>query len=622
MPFIRACLLNNMSGSKPFIASVSVGLVALFFLPGQEGAYRLSKWGISGFALLLLSGAFLFSRKKSSLPLLPKETFLFGIVLTFIATSIIIPAGFTPFTNVHIAGALRLLMGFSFAYLTTLAFQEWPLLKRRGISYIAAAGGLSSVIVILQALGIRLFEIPFPGSVEFRSPGTFGNPNWAAAFLLALAPLSLSLISSSHSHREKMMYRGLTLLIIVATFSTLSKAGVLALLGGLIVYYLMGHELKPSVRYLSILVSVLLATSLLLLIHGNDYLAALPWIRGRLFLWQGALVLISDHPIAGVGLGGYLPSYLGVATGLIHGDPTVFMPLSRIDFLHNDPLQIAVEGGLLSGFSYLALVCATVWIAYKRNDVISRGVGAAVSALFLNGLADSPLQVPATFFLFWFLVGWTMSGDNDETSTYVPENSRKKHWSVRAIFTAGMLLIASLGFVQGIRFTIGNYFWSKGNMLVEERKASGITALRIAAECLPEIGNVRSSYAKSLVAAGLDQEAVVQLDAASSVYSDFNDRFLRLRLLGKTTNNANVNDWQQLDKDFPALVTPHIELGTLYLNKGDKRAAVQEFLKVVGNKQNTKAAGLYREKARYMLEKINTSSEITVNAKYAPGGKD
>jgi thioredoxin-like negative regulator of GroEL len=146
--------------------------------------------------------------------------------------------------------------------------------------------------------------------------------------------------------------------------------------------------------------------------------------------------------------------------------------------------------------------------------------------------------------------------------------------------------------------------------------------LRIAADCLPEIGNVRSSYAKALVAAGLNQEAVAQLDAVSEVYSDLNDRFLRLRLLGKITNDANIDGWQQLGKDFPALVTPHIELGTLYLNKGDKGAAIQEFLKVVGNKQDTKAAGLYREKARYMLEKINTSDESAVTQKDTPDGKD
>ncbi len=57
----------------------------------------------------------------------------------------------------------------------------------------------------------------------------------------------------------------------------------------------------------------------------------------------------------------------------------------------------------------------------------------------------------------------------------------------------------------------------------------------------------------------------------------------------------------------------------MYLNKGNGEGALQEFVKVLENKQDTKAAGLYREKAKQMLEKINTGSRITGRFKSASG---
>lgn len=114
---------------KAFIASASIGLIALFLMPGYEGAYRLSKWGFSGFALFFLSMAFLFSTRKSTDSLIPRERLLFLIAAAFVTSSIILPIWFTPYTYPHIGGALRLIIGFSFAYFTALVFEKKRLYK-------------------------------------------------------------------------------------------------------------------------------------------------------------------------------------------------------------------------------------------------------------------------------------------------------------------------------------------------------------------------------------------------------------------------------------------------------------------------------------------------------------
>ena len=591
--------------SKAFIASASIGLIALFVLPGQEGAYRLSKWGISGFALLVLSGGFLFSLRKSPALFVPRERTFFLAGAAFLASAILLPISSTPFMTAHLAGALRLLMGFSFAYLTALAFDGQPAVKRQGLKVISAMGGLCACIVILQAAGLDILANTFFTSAEFRSPGTFGNPNWAAAFLLPLAPLSLALTRTSADRREKKVYAFITLLITVGTFATLSKAGILALIGGMTAYFLFDHKIASPVRRRIVSAIVLIVLAVLVFAFMNGSLFTLPWMRGRLFLWEGALLLIAGHPVAGVGLGGYLPLYPQAAVSIIHGDPNAFMPLDTISFMHNDVLQMAVEGGLPTALLYLSLIAWALYLSYRRNEDLSQGVGAAIAGLFLYGLADSPFQLPATFMLFWFLLGWMMSGSKNSASGNEYKENLPRHRLKIAGFLGVLVIIALLAFTQGIRFTVGDLLWSKGKLLLSQQKAFGIEALQMATGFLPDVGQVRSDYAKALARSGRTSEALRELDAARNVYFNFDNVFLQLELLRRTGDRTTaITGWQKLSGDFPGLVTPHFKLGLLYLEDKSFGPAIAEFQQVLKLDQKSKQAALYREKARQILKTV------------------
>lgn len=591
--------------SKSLIASASVGIIALFVTPGYEGAYRLSKWGFSGFALLLLSGAFLFSIKKSPLSFIPKERTLFIAATAFAASAIILPVCFTPFMVLHMAGALRLLMGLSFAYLTALALEEKPAYKKQGIIVILALGAFCAIIVILQAAGLKFLTNTHFTTAEFRSPGTFGNPNWAAAFLLPLVPISFALTGNSDNRREKLFYNVTTLLIIIGTIVTFSKAGILSMIGGIIIYFLLGNRLEPKVRKLILCAIALTSLAILIFAGINDYFLTLPWMRGRIFLWKGALFLIASHPFAGVGIGGFLPSYPLAAARIINGSSTAFMPLGTISFMHNEPLQIAVEGGLLTVFLYLSLIVWAIYLSYRRKEDLSRGIGAAIAALFLHGLADSPLQLPATFMLFWFLIGWMMSG-NQESISFSGHKKRLQHRLKIAAFIVTILIIALLALTQGVRFTLGNLLWTKGKILLSKKNASGIEALQIATVCLPEIGQIRSDYAKGLVAAGLNSEALNELDAASKLYFNFDDVFLRLNILDKISDQVTViEEWQGLSREFPSLVTPHYRLGLIYLEENKVDLAVAEFSKVLNLNQESGQTKLFQDNTLQILKNID-----------------
>lgn len=584
--------------SPALFAAASLGLVALFVLPDLPGAYRLSKWGMSGVVLMVLAALLLAARVGGRQWAMPRERTLVALAAAFAAAAIVLPLGSTEFAVAHGAGMLRMAMGVSFALLTALAFAAEPERRRQGLMLLATIGGACALVVILQALGVELLRNQHFQSAEFRAPGTFGNPNWAAAFLLPLAPLTLALLASEASTSGKRLLRVLLVLIVAATLATLSKAGALALCGGLIVYALLGGTPAGRRRGLAAIVAAAIALTAILALFGDRF-TTLSWVQGRLFLWHGALYLAAENPLAGLGLGGYMPAYPRAAAQVIGGDAEAFMPLGVISFLHNDPLQIAVEGGLVTAVLYLALVATVALMSHRRADVLSRGVGAAIIAIFLYGFADSPLQLPATFMLFWFLVGWLCAGRSEpgaEPSQAVPS---ARH---RRIAVTGFVIVAlAIGSVEAVRFTAGNLLWADGASPDQRGDRTGEAALRRAVALLPDVGQLRSAYARVLLARGQRDEALRQLEVAGRLYHNVDDLYRRITLLDRAQHQQA---WQDLAARFPALITPHFRLGLIHLQRGEIAQARQAFNRVMSSSQTGRAARGYKERARVTLSQL------------------
>jgi hypothetical protein len=84
-----------------------------------------------------------------------------------------------------------------------------------------------------------------------------------------------------------------------------------------------------------------------------------------------------------------------------------------------------------------------------------------------------------------------------------------------------------------------------------------------------------------------------------------------------------VEEWQRLTQEFQALVTPHDQLGSIYLRQGDVDSAIKEFREVLEIKQETRRAKAYQEKARQILKNID---DVRVRnnplLKFQSNGKD
>lgn len=575
-----------------------VALTAWFALPAQAGGYRLAKWGVFGGALGALS-LVLFARLIASpRPVRwPRPGWALGLL---VVACIGLPPLSTALGPTHWPGALGMLSGLAFFFVTAMALNADAAARRASLAALTLSGTACALLVLSQAAGLRWLTDGLPTSLEFRSPGSLGNPNWAAAFLAPLAPLSLALGSTAATPRWRGLHHAAAALLALAAAVTLSKGGVLSLAAGAVVLVLLDPGLpRPRRRALwgAALASVLTA---LLLAWQFDWYETAPWLRGRLFLWRVALLLSSEHPLTGVGLGGYVSSYGPAAASLLQSDSALFMPLSSVDFAHNDLLQFAVEGGLMSAAAFVLVgVQALRWATARKGDALARAAGAALAAIFVNGLFDSPLRVPATFVLFFFLLGWL-----------VPANPANPAPWARRSMAAFLVLVAALGALQGIRYTVGSLFWTRGrDALQESSSAEGAavaaTNLSRARFYLPEHGRVASHYTLALARAGQWPAAIEMSQITNSLHFDFDDQMLERDLQADSLPpEAAIALWQDFAARYPQLLTPQLRLGDLYLEIGDAAAAAHAYRRALDAPQDTPRAHKVREQARRSLQAL------------------
>jgi O-antigen ligase len=555
-----------------------VTVTALFALPHQAGGFRLAKWSAFGFALGALGVALL----ATPPPLRgPRSWWALG---AFVALAVVLPALSPSLALAHWPTALGMLSGLALFFVTAVALENDDSARRASVLVLMGCGALCSLVVLLQAAGLRWLTSDIYTGLEFRSPGTFGNPNWAAAFIAPLVPLSLGL--GATSQRRGLFYAAAALLT-VATVATLSKGGVVTLAGGLFVFAVLGRGVPRRRRLALFAAASVAAVATLALAWHQDFAANAPSLRGRLVLFRAALFMVGEHPLTGAGLGGYPSAYGRALAAWIDGNPATFMPLASVDFTHQDLLQLAAEGGLVTAAAFVVVVVTALTHAHRRSDPLSRAVGAALAALVVNGFFDSPLRVPSTFVLFFFLLGWLS-----------PTAPSARH--CRPLLG----VVALLGALQGVRFGAGNASWTLGREALAARRPA-ISDLERARFWMPEHGRSASQYARALSRAGRFDDALEASAVAASLRFDFDDEIFRRDLASRSLSRAAaIRQWQELSARFPALVTPHLRLGALHLQANNRAAAIAAYQAVLDNGQPTPRAEAARKQAGHVLQSL------------------
>ncbi len=256
---------------------------------------------------------------------------------------------------------------------------------------------------VLYFLGERSFTagtpgislINFFGRAVMRPYSTFSHPNSLAGFVLI--GVFLLLIAKSKS----LLDRVAIVLGIATVFLTFSQNAWVAFFIMLILVVLREKKRWGSVKkiifFFTLIFSLVLPVISQILISDKLILSFDLSIKRRLILSEIAGMVFSNHPVFGVGLGGFIPS---MAKILASHDFLVTETIWWLQPVHNIYLLVLSETGIV-GFSFFAFIFYKILAGAKsRLDI-------GLILILLTGILDHYwLTLQQNFLLFAILVGF------------------------------------------------------------------------------------------------------------------------------------------------------------------------------------------------------------------------
>ena len=392
--------------------------------------------------------------------------------------------------------------------------------------------------------------------VQLRVFSTFGQPNWLATWIVALAPLGWALISEFKSWRaggvKLLLLYSFSLLLFVTLLFTGSRSGLLGFGASYLIFWSLAYwkNKKEIFKPFVIMSSLLLIISL---VFGTQFTPSLSSLINhstnkpinqptgpaletggtesgiiRKIVWKGAISIWKHYPIFGSGLETFAYSYYG-------SRPAEHNLVSEWDFIynkaHNEFLNMAANSGTIGLLSYLTLIgFSLIQISNYLINLISKKypsfklensknylgqleqleignlrialTAGYVSILVTNFFGFSVVPTQLLFFLFPAMaVALKEPGSGDQESGIQKTTQAQKMGIVLTLILASFLMIQVFKFLTAdINYAKGKVFNGKGNYL------EGIKYLTLAINTSPNEPLYHNEIAQGYTLAAIDSK--------------------------------------------------------------------------------------------------------------------
>lgn len=344
---------------------------------------------------------FIFRRTLLDIPIL---VFLFTQLISTIISIDISTSIFGYYSRFN--GGLLSIISYAllyWAYVSNMTVSD----TRYSIHFVFFSAILVSIYGVLEHFGID--KHIWVQDVQSRVFSTLGQPNWLAAYIVALIPLIF-----------RFKFKNLNYLISVLLFVTLlftkSRSGLLGFIIANLTYWILNfiknrkYFWKPFFTFNSLFI-------FLALVIGTQFTPSISHLINkptsqpatqaagpaletggtesgdiRKIVWKGALNVFGNYPVFGTGLETFAFSY-----GLHR--PVEHNMVSEWDFVynkaHNEFLNILANSGIFGLSTYLILITASIiQIAKsKRYDFLSGLIGLHITNFFGFSVVPTQLQL-------------------------------------------------------------------------------------------------------------------------------------------------------------------------------------------------------------------------------------
>lgn len=272
------------------------------------------------------------------------------------------------------------------------------LFEQRYVHKMLIASIMSATLVSLYGIG-QHFGVDaeyWVQNVRARVFSSMGQPNWLAAYLVALIPVSLSYFIFEKRLGYKLAYLFTTAIMFLSFLFTASRSGLLAIVIGMILYAALVygkrvHGEKTNEGLWSYLTPLLLAGGIIVLYVFGYYKFAPYALNLSLallafsFLWLGYSLFRTQRVWVGI-LGVII-----VVMGFFYFSPEAFR-FGQTGVAANSPTALPQEAGGTETGRIRFIVWKGAWDIFKRYPVFGSGVESFAYAFY----QDRPLELLKT----------------------------------------------------------------------------------------------------------------------------------------------------------------------------------------------------------------------------------
>lgn len=307
-------------------------------------------------------------------------------------------------------------------FLLRFIFTQIRILHLYFIGAIIIVGTIEAILGILQLNGIVLSN-----HALFNVTGDFYNPGPFSGFLAIILPLSLWSVFKFTTYKTKnwlhieaylyyLAWIGLLTIIAVLPAGMSRTAWIATLVSCVWICWeeCLGWQKTKSIfkKYRILSISALFAGCILIVgMSIFMYQFKQASADGRFFLWKITAKALINHPVRGVGLGGFRAAYADAqaeyfASG--EGTEAEMMIAGCPDSAFNEFLHMGLEQGCLGLLLFVALLCYSLFQGIRNRQT---GAVAGLSALIVFSLASYPLQLVEFWIVLIVLLGIANMGN-------------------------------------------------------------------------------------------------------------------------------------------------------------------------------------------------------------------
>ena len=514
---------------------------------------------------------------------------------------------------------------------------------------------LVSIYGVLEHLGID--KDVWVQDVQNRVFSTLGQPNWLAAWLVALLPITW--FYTIENSKKKISFKKiipylLNLLFFVVLIFTGSRSGLLGFAVAVLVFWIFIF-IRYKFRFLKEFIVVNLSILVCMGIFGTQLTPSVfslikktqteiqttEVITGtalenggtesgtiRKIVWEGAVETWKHYPVFGTGVETFAYSYYLFR-------PVAHNLTSEWDFIynkaHNEYLNYLANTGTIGILAYLSLIGFSIYqilnltkIKDPENDIKYKDLGFAVlsgyvSILITNFFGFSVVPIQILFYLFpAFIFVLVNDEEQQDSKANITTNQKIVNWIIICI-AATLLFVtcrywyADTLYAKGVNYDKVNRFDLSPTLLTKAIKLEPKQSLYYAeiAKAYTNLALAYNSEKDSTTASELTNAAVEYSNKAVDL-SPANVNIKRMQF-GVYVMLSSINTNYLFDaKDVlvsainqaPSDAKLYYNLGLIYARIGQDDQATQTLAKAVELKPNYKDARL-----AYAILLINTKRD-------------